>query len=184
MELWLILLIIIGAIFIFGLVLVYFIITRRKPEVQALEMERPGYGAREMVPFDEEMEEALYKKRIVCPECGEDVDPYDEECPACGSRMKAGIFECSNCAREVDPRDKECPHCGEILLPDPFVCPSCGRPVEADSSRCDSCGARYWSPIRLDEASLKKRTRREEEEKVEEPPEEPPEKPRRVRGYR
>ena len=85
-----------------------------------------------MVPFDEEMEEALYRRRVVCPDCGEEVDPYDDECPACGARMTFGEFECSNCGEAVDPRDKECPKCGEILLPDPFVCPKCSKPVEAD----------------------------------------------------
>ncbi|MFO8050553.1 MAG: zinc ribbon domain-containing protein [Thermoplasmatota archaeon] len=168
---------------LFAFYYIYFI--ARKREVEALEVERPGIGRQEMIPFDEDIEEALYKKRVVCPECGEDVDPYDEVCPHCESRMSSGVFECSNCGKEVDPRDKECPHCGDILLPDPFVCPSCGRPVEMDATRCDSCGARFWSPIRLDDASVKKRVRKFEEPKGEESEEESPERgPQKRRSYR
>ena len=138
-----------------------------------------------MIPFNEEIEEALYKKRVVCPECGEDVDPYDEECPSCCSRMRSVVFECSNCGKEVDPRDTECPHCGDILLPDPFVCPSCNKPVEIDATRCDNCNARFWSPIRLDEASMKKRMKSFEEPKEEEKVEESDEPAvRRRRAYR
>lgn len=160
---------------------VYFL-SRRRTEVEALEYDRPGKRMTEMVPFDEEVEEALYKKRVVCPVCGEDVDPYDEECPACGAKLSSGVFECSNCGKEVDPRDKECPHCGEILLPDPFVCPNCNKPVEMDATKCDSCGARFWSPIRLDEVSMKKRIRKFEE--PEEEPEEEPQERLRVRSRR
>jgi hypothetical protein len=164
---------------------IYYIITqsRKRREIESVEVEGPRWRTDEIMPFDEDMEEALYKKRVVCPDCGEDVDPYDEECPACGARMTFGEFECSNCGSGVDPRDKECPQCGEILFPDPFVCPNCQSPVEAESERCDSCGARYWSPIRLDEKSMKERLHSfEEPELIEEP--ELEERPVARRAYR
>jgi len=160
MEIWQII-VAIGLIVIFAIVIIiYYIATRKKPEVEAVEVNRRYGGGREMVPFDEDMEEALSRRRVVCPDCGEEVDPYDENCPSCGARMIYGEFECSNCGAAVDPRDKECPKCGEILLPDPFVCPSCQRPVDSDATRCDSCGARFWSPIRLDERSMKSRLKK------------------------
>lgn len=164
-------------------IVIYYIITSRKKEVEAVEVERPQTGAREIIPFDEDMEAALYKKKVVCPECKEDVDPYDEVCPYCQVRLKFGEFECSNCGSLVDPRDKECPQCGEILFPDPFVCPNCQAAVEADSTKCDSCGARFWSPIRLDERSLKSRLRKLEDVGSEPEPEKE-ERPSRRRAYR
>jgi uncharacterized OB-fold protein len=184
METWQILLAI-GLIVIFAIVIIiYYMATRRKSEVEAVEVDRRQGGRREMVPFDEDMEEALYRRRVVCPDCGDEVDPYDENCPSCGARMTFGEFECSNCGEAVDPRDKECPKCGEILLPDPFVCPSCSKPVEADATRCDNCGARFWSPIRLDEKAMKDRLKKfaDDEEKAE--PEEEEARPKRRRAYR
>ncbi|MGA1866779.1 MAG: zinc ribbon domain-containing protein, partial [Thermoplasmatota archaeon] len=69
-------------------------------------------------------------------------------------------FECPNCGSWVDPRERECPKCGEILLPEPFVCPNCMAAVEADATRCDNCRARFWSPIRLDDKTLKGRMKK------------------------
>ena len=185
METWTVILIVAIPIAILFAIGIYYIMimSRRRKDIEAVEVERPYDRTTEITPFDEDMEEALYKKRVVCPDCGEDVDPYDEECPACGVRLSFGEFECSNCGSSVDPRDKECPQCGEILFPDPFVCPNCQSPVEADSERCDSCGARYWSPIRLDEKSMKERLHSfEEPEFVEEP--ELEERPVGRRAYR
>ncbi|MBN1389926.1 MAG: zinc ribbon domain-containing protein [Candidatus Thermoplasmatota archaeon] len=146
--------------FIVIVVLIYIIMSSRRREVEAVEVERPRRGKREMVPFDKDIETALYKKRTVCPECSSEVDPYDEECYNCHARLKIGEYECPNCSSLVDPRDRECPQCGEILLVEPYVCPNCLSAVEADAVRCDSCRARFWSPIRLDEKTQKSRLKK------------------------
>ncbi len=165
------------------IMIIWFISKQQKGNVEAIEDEAPRRGMREMIPFDEEAAEVLERRIVKCSKCDEDVSPYDEECPHCGSRLSIGIYECSNCGETVDPRDKECPHCGENLLPDPYVCPNCLKPVEEDSQKCDSCGSRYWSPILLDEKTMKKKRRKFEE--PEEPESEPePERPRRRRAYR
>lgn len=166
-ETMLFLLIIIGLIAALVVAyIIYFIYRSRKPKEVGEEI--PARYREDEFFYDEGMDEAFSKRVFTCEKCGEEISPYDEECPSCGSRLRPGVFECSNCGREVDPRDKECPHCGEILLPEPYVCPKCGNPVEADSTSCDRCRAKFWSPILLDEGSIKKRRRKipqpEEEE--------------------
>lgn len=168
-------LVLVGLIaFAFLIFLVYFIMSGKKRE-EPEEETRP----RRKVEFyyDEDMEEAMEGRIFTCDNCGDEVSPYDEECPGCGSKLTPGVFECSNCNREVDPRDRECPHCGEILLPEPYVCPKCSSPVEAESIKCDRCGAEYWSPILLDEKSIDKRRKKMSFEEEPEPEEEE-EKPR------
>jgi DNA-directed RNA polymerase subunit RPC12/RpoP len=158
--------------------------SQRRPQVEAIEEDRRPMDRREFVPFDEEAAEVLERRIVRCSKCDEEVSPYDDYCPHCEARLTIGAYECSNCGKDVDPRDKECPHCGEILLPDPYVCPVCGRPVEQDSTKCDSCGAKYWSPILLDEASLKRKKIAEQPQQVEEEEEVEEERPRRRRAYR
>jgi DNA-directed RNA polymerase subunit RPC12/RpoP len=162
---------------------IWFISRHQRRQVEAIEEEPRRGSMREMVPFDEEAAEVLERRIVRCSKCDEEVSPYDDECPHCGARLTVGIYECSSCGKEVDPRDKECPHCGEILLPEPYVCPNCSKPVEDDARKCDSCGARFWSPILLDEASLKKKVRKEEP--LTQPnQEEPPVRPARRRSLR
>ncbi|MBN1538833.1 MAG: zinc ribbon domain-containing protein [Candidatus Thermoplasmatota archaeon] len=139
---------------------IYIILSNRRREVEAVEIARPRRRGREIVPFNEDIEAALYKRRVLCPECDEEVNPFDQECPSCHCRLRPDEFECPNCGSLVDPRDRECPHCGEILLPEPFVCPNCLSPVEPDAVRCDNCRAKFWSPIRLDETTLKSRLKK------------------------
>jgi DNA-directed RNA polymerase subunit RPC12/RpoP len=168
-----------------ALVIIFWIISRqRRGQVEAIEEDLPRRPPREMVVFDEEAAEVLERRIVKCSNCSGEVSPYDEECPNCGARLSLGRYECSNCGSEVDPRDKECPQCGEILLPDPYVCPNCLKPVEMDSQRCDNCGARYWSPILLDEATLKKRRRKLEDTGIPKPEEKPEETSRRRRSLR
>ena len=154
----------IGA-FVILMALVWFItkLSQRKP-VEVVEEERYRPRKEEMVPFDEEVMEVLERRIIRCANCDEEVSPYDDVCPHCGARLSMNIYECSNCGKEVDPRDRECPHCGEILLPEPYVCPKCFKPVEADASKCDYCGATFWSPILLDEETLKRKKKHIESE--------------------
>ena len=54
-------------------IVIYYVLGNRRKEVEAVEVDRPERRTREITPFDEDMEEALYKKRVVCPDCGEDV---------------------------------------------------------------------------------------------------------------
>ena len=89
METWAYILAAVLFIVIVLAILVYIIISSRRKEIEAVEVDRPRGGVREIIPFDEDMEEALYKKKVVCPECKEDVDPYDEECPYCHSAARA-----------------------------------------------------------------------------------------------
>lgn len=165
------------------LIIIKFATRQRKPQLEAIEEEGQRYHQREMIPFDDEAAEVLERRIVRCSKCDEEVSPYDEFCPHCDARLVIGSYECSSCGKDVDPRDKECPHCGEILMPDPYVCPVCGKPVEGDSTKCDSCGAKYWSPILLDEMSLKKK-RRVMEMEAEEKEEEPEEPSRGRRNFR
>ena len=180
-TLWLVLL---GAFVLIAVVLIIirFATKQKKPQVEAIEEHERHYHDRETIPFDEEAAEVLERRIVRCSKCDEEVSPYDEYCPHCDSKLVVGSYECSSCGKDVDPRDKECPHCGEILLPDPYVCPVCGKPVESDSTKCDSCGAKYWSPILLDENSLKKK--KIAEQPIEEEPPQEEERPRRRRAYR
>jgi len=173
METWLIILIVVLVIAaVCGLALVYFL-TQRKEEVEAVEVGRRQYG-NDLTPFDGELEGVLERRTMNCPNCGDVVGPYDEECPACNTRLKAGEYECGNCHTAVDPRENVCPNCGDILLAEPYVCPKCDYPVEADSRKCDNCGATYWSPILLDRKSIKARMRPVEAQVEEKPKEVPP----------
>jgi DNA-directed RNA polymerase subunit RPC12/RpoP/Na+-transporting methylmalonyl-CoA/oxaloacetate decarboxylase gamma subunit len=177
--------ILIGFVLLFFVIaIIWFISRQQRRQVEAIEEEPRAIGRREMIPFDDEAAEVLERRIVRCSKCDEEVSPYDEECPHCGARLSVGIYECSSCGKEVDPRDKECPHCGEILLPEPYVCPSCGKPVEEDARRCDICGARFWSPILLDERSLKKKAVREEPEPEPEPERDSPRRPVRRRSLR
>lgn len=166
------------------LMVIWFISRQQRQRIEVVEEENVRSHRDEYIPFDEEAAEVLERRIVKCSECDEEVSPYDEECPNCGARLSMAVYECSNCSKEVDPRDKECPHCGEILLPDPYVCPNCMKPVEEDSTKCDYCGARYWSPILLDEKSLKKKTSRTQPVEEPEPEEERPSRPVRRRSYR
>jgi DNA-directed RNA polymerase subunit RPC12/RpoP len=179
-----IVMILIGFGLLLALIAIIWVISRQqRRQVEAIEEEPGRRDRREIIPFDEEAAEVLERRIVRCSKCDEEVSPYDEECPHCNARLSVGIYECSSCGKEVDPRDKECPHCGEILLPEPYVCPNCGRPVEKDARRCDNCGARFWSPILLDEASMKKKTGKSEPESIE-PVEEPRRRPQRRRPLR
>ena len=140
-----------------AVIVIYYLITKGSSRSEeALEIkDRSRRGS--MTPFSDRSDEMLASRQFVCPECGEGVGPRDEECPACGKKLVLGEFECNNCGKTVDPTYTECPYCGEILLPEPYVCPRCHSPVEFDATSCDACKSKFWSPILLDEASMKKR---------------------------
>ncbi len=102
--------------------------------------------------FGEDGEEFDFSEREVhCPVCGEEVDPFDEECENCGAIFEPELYECPKCGEDVDPREKICPHCGEILQIEPTVCPHCGEVVHPEATHCDSCGEDFWSPVKLEQ---------------------------------
>ena len=155
--------ILIVVVFVIG----YFLLRQNRRNVVPEAVERPRYHQGFDDYIDEDMEEAISRRIFTCPNCDTEVGPFDEECPSCGAHLKVGEFECPNCGQNVDPRDRECPVCGEILTPEPYVCPNCYSVVEPDTRRCDRCGTSFWSPIQLDENTLKKKRReyiREEDE--------------------
>jgi len=161
-----ILIVLVFFLLVIAVVILYFLLRPKRDKVATAEA-RPGQMRGWSMEDDEEMEEALSRRIFTCPNCDTEVGPYDEECPSCGAHLKVGEFECPNCGQNVDPRDRECPVCGEILTPEPYVCPNCYSVVEPDTRRCDRCGTSFWSPIQLDENTLKKKRReyiREEDE--------------------
>ncbi len=55
----------------------------------------------------------------ICPKCGWQVLPEDEECSKCGNNLKVIVTEenevvniCPECGWQVFPEDKECSKCG------------------------------------------------------------------------
>lgn len=100
--------------------------------------------------YDEEMDyDGLEDKDFVCRNCGDVVDPFDEECPSCGYELTLE-FECPYCHGDIDdPRELVCPHCGEALMKEVTVCPDCESVVPNSATHCEVCGADFWSPIFL-----------------------------------
>ena len=66
-----------------------------------------------------------------CGNCGEPIDPDDEECPSCGVDL------CPDCGTALEPEADVCPHCGAEFA---FSCPECGEDLPADAEACPHCG--------------------------------------------
>ena len=181
-----ILIVIFGLLVFTALVFLLIFFLWPKKQADAIEMRGPR---RRMDTLDyQEPDEELMNRKFLCPKCNSEVYYDEEECPSCGNAFVKGEFECPSCSKMVDPREKECPYCGEILLEEPYVCPNCSNPVSPDSTRCDRCNITYWSPIKLDQRTLKNRKRPvATEERAEEPKEDNKEErlhPGRSRKYR
>ncbi len=55
------------------------------------------------------------KGQILCPQCGNPVDPNWKVCPYCGYVLKKEPKRCPQCGEIVDPSWTVCPYCGAVL---------------------------------------------------------------------
>lgn len=80
-----------------------------------------------------------------CPECGNKYNP----CPNCGADLKEGASLCSKCGyelpqkcpkcgKDIPSKVKFCPECGEILEK---RCPKCNVVIDGNPKFCLECGA-------------------------------------------
>jgi hypothetical protein len=93
--------------------------------------------------------DGLEDKEFLCRNCGEPIDPYDDECMECGAQFEME-FECQYCGEMIDdPRELVCPSCGEALITEVSVCPGCNSVVNNEATHCEVCGDDFWSPIFL-----------------------------------
>jgi len=93
--------------------------------------------------------DGLEDKEFLCRNCGEPIDPYDDECMECGAQFELE-FECQYCGELIDdPRELVCPSCGEALLNEVTVCPGCNAVVHNEATHCEVCGDDFWSPLYL-----------------------------------
>ena len=67
-----------------------------------------------------------------CPNCGQPLDVFDEECSHCG------LMFCPECYAPIAEEDVVCAACGAEFE---FECPECGQPVGAHDDVCSACGA-------------------------------------------
>ncbi len=112
--------------------------------------------------------DGLEDKEFLCRNCGDVVDPFDEECPNCGSELETE-FECQYCGELVeDPRELVCPACGEALMDEVTVCPSCTSIVPNNANHCEVCGDDFWSPLYLSPRKVPKFVPPDEPEEQEE----------------
>ena len=134
----------IGILALFALLSIIAIIRGRPRTGEEIIEEIETLGADGEEPFDFE------EREVHCPVCGEEVDPFDEECDHCGAIFEKDIFECPSCGEDVNPREPICGSCGEIIQTEATTCPHCGGVVSPDSKHCDSCGEDFWSPVKLE----------------------------------
>ncbi len=93
--------------------------------------------------------DGLEDKEFLCRNCGEPIDPFDDECMECGAQFEME-FECQYCGEMIDdPRELVCPSCGEALITEVTVCPSCNSVVNNEATHCEVCGDDFWSPLYL-----------------------------------
>ena len=93
--------------------------------------------------------DGLEDKEFLCRNCGEPIDPFDDECMECGAQFELE-FECQYCGEMIDdPRELVCPSCGEALITEVSVCPGCNSVVNNEATHCEVCGDDFWSPIFL-----------------------------------
>lgn len=101
---------------------------------------------------------------LECPDCGARIDPRDEFCAGCGSRLQSAEearaatekLSCPKCGNAANPTEPFCGHCGAPLGEEPEVpqaapagapaaasaaaCPNCGMTVNPGDAACGTCG--------------------------------------------
>ena len=60
-------------------------------------------------------------KHAQCPECGNQLGPYDQTCQKCGRGLSyeagEGHVGCAVCGADIDAYTETCPQCGETGYP-------------------------------------------------------------------
>lgn len=90
-------------------------------------------------------EENHKEKKIVCSQCGNELNPKSKfcsecgkkynPCPECGEDLKEGVDSCPHCGYEMP---KKCPKCGEDIPKNSKFCPECGESLVIKCSNCNA----------------------------------------------
>jgi RNA polymerase subunit RPABC4/transcription elongation factor Spt4 len=124
-------------------------------------------GGMEPGTLPEEFMDQPMKEKVMCSECGSEIDADVRVCPECGEEFEGEEFQCPKCQKLVPEEADVCPHCGNKFLElvetpteeseeekrkeekkiddkttvvDKLTCSECGAVVDEKMDKCPGCG--------------------------------------------
>jgi len=94
--------------------------------------------------IDEELGlEEYIGEESICPQCGEPVSIYEDNCQNCGAQFVTEVCRCENCGELVPSESIICPNCRALMVEEETKCPLCSAVVPASAPSCPVCGAEF-----------------------------------------